>query len=328
MIREAIGKLVDGEDLTQTEAVQVMNEIMEGEATPAQLAGFITALRLKGETVTEIAGLAQVMRDKALRVNVPDPTGLLDTCGTGGDAAHTFNISTASALVAAGAGLRVAKHGNRAASSACGSADVLEALGVQIDVGPETVAKSIEEAGIGFMFAPTYHPAMRHAAGPRRELGVRTVFNILGPLTNPARAGHQIVGVPRPELVETIANALGELGAQHAIVVHGADGLDELSLSGPSVVAEVVPEELGLRDATVDQIRGGEIDRNRQIIENVLNGEPGPYRDIVVLNAAAALIAGDAATDFAGGIESARESIDSGSARERLDALVSVTQAA
>jgi anthranilate phosphoribosyltransferase len=338
MIREAIGKLVDGEDLTQTEAVHVMNEIMEGEATPAQLAGFITALRMKGETVSEIAGLARVMRDKALHVDVPDPAGLLDTCGTGGDAAHTFNISTASALVAAGAGLRVAKHGNRAASSACGSADVLEALGVKIDVGPETVAKSIEEAGIGFMFAPTYHPAMRHAAGPRRELGVRTVFNILGPLTNPARAGHQIVGVPRPELVETIANVLGELGAQHALVVHGADGLDELSLSGPSIVAEykngtvttreVAPEELGLRHATVDQIRGGEIDRNRQIIENVLNGEPGPYRDIVVLNAAAALIAGDAVTDFASGIESARESIDSGNARERLEALVSVTQAA
>jgi anthranilate phosphoribosyltransferase len=338
MIREAIGKLVDGGDLTQTEAIQVMNEIMEGEATPAQLAGFITALRVKGETVSEIAGLARVMRDKALRVEVPDPTGLLDTCGTGGDASHTFNISTASALVAAGAGLRVAKHGNRAASSACGSADVLEALGVKIDVGPKTVAKSIADAGIGFMFAPTYHPAMRHAAGPRRELGVRTVFNILGPLTNPARAGHQIVGVPRPELVETIANVLGELGTRHAIVVHGADGLDELSLSGPSIVAEykngavttreVAPQELGLRHATVDQIQGGEIDRNRQIIENVLNGEPGPYRDMVVLNAAAALIAGDAATDFAGGIESARESLDSGNARERLEALVSVTQAA
>ncbi|MDP7618706.1 MAG: anthranilate phosphoribosyltransferase [Dehalococcoidia bacterium] len=337
MIREAIGKLVDGGDLTQTEAIQVMNEIMEGEATPAQLAGFITALRVKGETVSEIAGLARVMRDKALRVEVPDPAGLLDTCGTGGDASHTFNISTASALVAAGAGLRVAKHGNRAASSACGSADVLEALGVKIDVGPETVAKSIADAGIGFMFAPTYHPAMRHAAGPRRELGVRTVFNILGPLTNPARAGHQIVGVPRPELVETIANVLGELGTRHAIVVHGADGLDELSLSGPSIVAEykngavitreVAPQELGLRHATVDQIQGGEIDRNRQIIENVLNGEPGPYRDMVVLNAAAALIAGDAATDFAGGIESARESLDSGNARERLETLVSVTQA-
>jgi len=338
MIREAIGKLVDGGDLTQAEAVQVMNEIMEGAATPAQLAGFITALRVKGETVTEIAGLARVMRDKALRVEVPDAAGLLDTCGTGGDASHTFNISTASALVAAGAGLRVAKHGNRAASSACGSADVLEALGVKIDVGPETVAKSIAEAGIGFMFAPTYHPAMRHAAGPRRELGVRTVFNILGPLTNPARAGHQIVGVPRPELVETIANVLGELGTRHAIVVHGADGLDELSLSGPSIVAEykngvvttheVAPQELGLRHATVDQIQGGEIDRNRQIIENVLNGEPGPYRDIVVLNAAAALIAGDAATGFADGIESARESLDSGNARERLEALISVTQAA
>ena len=338
MIREAIGKLVEGQDLSQTEAAQVMNEIMEGHTTPAQLAGFITALRLKGETVSEIAGLARVMRDKALRVELPDPGGLLDTCGTGGDAAHTFNISTTSALVAAGAGLRVAKHGNRAASSACGSADVLEALGVRIDVGPETVARSIEEAGIGFMLAPTYHPAMRHAAGPRQELGVRTVFNILGPLTNPARAGHQLVGVPRPELVETIASVLGELGSQHALVVHGSDGLDELSLSGPSLVAEykdgsvtareVAPEDLGLPHATLDQIRGGDVDRNRQIVENVLSGEPGPFRDVVLLNAAAALVAGDAAADFAQGLEIARESIDSGSARDRLDRLVSVSQAA
>ena len=338
MIREAIGKLVDGEDLSQAESVQVMSEIMDAEATPAQLAGFIMALRLKGETISEITGLARVMRDRALRVDVPDSAGLLDTCGTGGDAAHTFNISTASALVAAGAGLRVAKHGNRAASSACGSADVLEALGVKIDVGPETVAKSIDEAGIGFMFAPTYHPAMRHAAGPRRELGVRTVFNILGPLTNPARAGHQIVGVPRPELVGTIASVLGELGSRHALVVHGADGLDELSLSGPSLIAEykdgavstreIAPADLGLRHATVEQIRGGDVARNREIIENVLNGEPGPYRDIVLLNASAALIAGDAVKDFAEGIESAREAIDSGNARDRLERLVSVTQSA
>ncbi len=338
MIREAIGKLVEGQDLSQTEAAQVMNEIMEGHATPAQLAGFITALRLKGETVSEIAGLARVMRDKALRVEVPDAASLLDTCGTGGDAAHTFNISTTSALVAAGAGLRVAKHGNRAASSDCGSADVLEALGVNIDVGPETVARSIHEAGIGFMLAPTYHPAMRHAAGPRQELGVRTVFNILGPLTNPARAGHQLVGVPRPDLVETIAGVLGELGSRHALVVHGADGLDELSLSGPSLVAEykdgsttvteVSPEDLGLPHATVDQIRGGSIERNRQIVENVLNGEPGPFRDVVLLNAAAALVAGDAATDFADGLGIARESIDSGKARDRLERLVSISQSA
>ena len=338
MIREAIGKLVEGQDLSQTEAAQVMNEIMEGHATPAQLAGFVTALRLKGETVSEIAGLARVMRDKALRIAVPDPAGLLDTCGTGGDAAHTFNISTASALVAAGAGLRVAKHGNRAASSACGSADVLEALGVRIDMGPETVARSIEEAGIGFMLAPTFHPAMRHAAGPRQELGVRTVFNILGPLTNPARAGHQLVGVPRPELVETIAQVLGELGSQHALVVHGADGLDELSLSGPSLVAEYVdgtvtarevsPEEFGLPHAGVDQIRGGDVERNRQIVENILNGEPGPFRDVVLLNAAAALVAGDEASGFTEGVEMARDSIDSGGARYRLERLVSVSQAA
>ena len=196
------------------------------------------ALRTKGEGVDEIAGLARVMRARALRVEVDDADSLLDTCGTGGDASHTFNISTVSALVAAGAGLRVAKHGNRAASSACGSADVLEAAGVTIELEPEQVAHCIDSAGIGFMFAPKYHPAMRHAAGPRREIGVRTVFNILGPLTNPAHAGHQLVGVPRPELVETIARVLGELGARRAIVVHGADGLDEIALSGPSIMAE------------------------------------------------------------------------------------------
>ena len=338
MIRESISKLVDGQDLSQREAAQVMTEIMAGEATPAQLAAFLTALRLKGETVAEIAGLARVMREKALHVDVPDPASLLDTCGTGGDAAHTFNISTASALVAAGSGLRVAKHGNRAATSACGSADVLEALGVKIDLGPDGVARSIQEAGIGFMFAPTYHPAMRHAAVTRREIGVRTVFNILGPLTNPAGAGRQLIGVPRPDLVETIARVLAELGSEHALVVHGASGLDELSLSGPSLVAEyrsgdvtvreVSAIELGLHRATVEQIRGGDIPRNKQILEDILNGEPGPYRDTVLLNAAAALVAGDAVADLRDGISLARESIDSGAARDRLESLIRASQAA
>lgn len=338
MIREAIGKLVEGRDLSQSEAGQVMTEIMDGEVTPAQLGSFLTALHLKGETVNEIAGLARTMRDKALHVDIPDAESLLDTCGTGGDASHTFNISTASALVAAGAGLRVAKHGNRAASSACGSADVLEALGVKIDLGPQGVAKSIQDAGIGFMFAPTFHPAMRHAAGPRREIGVRTVFNILGPLTNPAGAGHQLVGVPRPDLVETVAQVLGELGSRHAIVVHGADGLDELALSGPSLMAEykdgqvttreVSPEELGLRRASIEQIRSADVESSKQILENVLNGEPGPYRDIVVLNAAAALLAGDAVSSLEEGVEKAKESIDSGAARDRLDAFVRISQAA
>jgi anthranilate phosphoribosyltransferase len=336
MIREAIGKLIEGQDLSQTEATQVMTEIMEGEATPAQIGAFLTALRLKGESVDEIAGLARVMREKALRVTTPDPDSLLDTCGTGGDASHTFNISTASALVAAGAGLRVAKHGNRAASSACGSADVLEALGVKIDLGPEGVARCIQEAGIGFMFAPTFHPAMRYAAPVRREIGVRTVFNILGPLTNPARAGHQLVGVARLGLLETVAHVLGELGAKHAIVVHGADGLDELALSGPSLIAEYVnggvtvkevsPWDLGLKRAGLEQIRSADVASSKRILENVLNGEPGPYRDIVALNAAAALMAGDAAADLREGVRLAADSIDSGAARDRLETFIQVSQ--
>ena len=323
--------------MSQTEAEQVMTEIMDGEATPAQLGAFLMALRTKGESVDEITGLARVMRNRALQVEAPDPDSLLDTCGTGGDASHTFNISTASALVAAGAGLRVAKHGNRAASSACGSADVLEAAGVQIDIEPERVARCIEQAGIGFMFAPRYHPAMRHAAGPRREIGVRTVFNILGPLTNPAHAGHQLVGVPRPDLVETIARVLGELGAKRAIVVHGADGLDEIALSGPSIMGEynngavtlreINPEDFDLHHAGVDQIRSQDIESSHRILTNVLNGEPGPYRDIVLINAAAALMAGDAADDLAQGIESARESIDSGAARHRLELLAEASSA-
>ena len=337
MIREAISHLIEGRSMSQSEAEQVMTEIMDGEATPAQLGAFLMALRTKGESVAEITGLARVMRNRALRVEAPDPDSLLDTCGTGGDASHTFNISTASALVAAGAGLRVAKHGNRAASSACGSADVLEAAGVQIDIEPERVAHCIEKAGIGFMFAPRYHPAMRHAAGPRREIGVRTVFNILGPLTNPAHAGHQLVGVPRPDLVETIARVLGELGAKRAIVVHGADGLDEIALSGPSIVGEynngavtlreINPEDFDLHHAGVDQIRSQDIESSHRILSNVLNGEPGPYRDIVLINAAAALMAGDAAEDLAQGIESARESIDSGAARHRLELLAEASNA-
>ena len=337
MIREAIAHLIEGRSISQAEAEQVMTEIMDGEATPAQLGAFLMALRTKGEGVDEIAGLARVMRARALRVEVEDPDSLLDTCGTGGDASHTFNISTTAALVAAGAGLRVAKHGNRAASSACGSADVLEAAGVTIELEPEQVTHCIDSAGIGFMFAPKYHPAMRHAAGPRREIGVRTVFNILGPLTNPAHAGHQLVGVPRPELVETIARVLGELGAKRAIVVHGADGLDEIALSGPSILAEyrdgsvtvqeIAPEQYGLTHAGVDQIRSEDVASSHRIFTNVLNGEPGPYRDIVLINAAAALVAGEAAENLAEGLEAARESIDSGAARDRLERLVEASRA-
>jgi len=335
VIREAIDAIVNqGGDLSEEEAAGAMREIMAGEATPAQIGAFLIALRMKGETVEEIAGMAQVMREQALRVEVDGP--VLDTCGTGGDAQGTFNVSTAAAFVAAGAGVRVAKHGNRAMSSACGSADVLEALGAKIDLSPEQVSRCIDEAGIGFMFAQAFHPAMKHAAGPRRELGVRTVFNILGPLTNPARAKAQLLGVARPELAPKMAAVLQRLGCQHALVVHGEDGLDELSLSGPSTVHEVrggsireynvSPEELGLKRAPLEAVRGGTPEENASALRVVLGGEEGPLRDIVVLNAAAALVAADAAADLRQGVRKAQEAIDSGSAMERLERFIEVSR--
>jgi anthranilate phosphoribosyltransferase len=333
MIKESIAKLVDGNSLSEEEAAAVMDEIMSGEATPAQFGAFVTALRLKGETVDEIAGMARVMRQKALRVTVAGP--LLDTCGTGGDHQGTFNVSTAAAFVCAGAGLRVAKHGNRAMTSRCGSADVLEALGARIDLTPEQVVECLDRTGIGFMFAPAFHPAMKFAAGPRREIGVRTVFNILGPLTNPAGATAQVLGVAEPALAEKMAQVLGRLGCEHALVVHGEDGFDEVSISAPTQVCElaggglrryrVEPSELGLAPAAARDVRGGSPEENAAALRRVLSGERGALRDFTLLNAAAGLVAGDRVASVSEGVALAAEGIDSGAAREALERFVSVS---
>lgn len=336
MIREAIGKMVVGESLAREEAAQVMEEIMVGEATPAQLGAFMTLLRVKGETEEEIAGLAATMRARAIPVTTA--RRVVDTCGTGGDASGTFNISTAAAFVVAGAGLSVAKHGNRAMSSSCGSADVLEALGVNVNLPPEAVGRCLDEVRIGFMFAPLFHPAMRHAAGPRRELGFRTVFNILGPLTNPAGAPAQVLGVADRALARKMAGALRQLGTHHALVVHGSDGLDEVTITGPTVVVEVNhgelheytvrPEECGLPSAPVEHIRGGTAAENAAIIRSVLAGERGPRRDVVLLNAAAALVAGDLAHDLPSGVGLAAAAIDRGDALRVLEDLIAFSQRA
>jgi anthranilate phosphoribosyltransferase len=335
MIREAIDAVVTRRrDLTEDEAAGAMADIMDGEATPAQIGAFVTALRLKGETVDEITGMARVMRRKALRVPVAGP--VLDTCGTGGDGSGSFNVSTAAAFVAAGAGLRVAKHGNRAMSSHSGSADVLEALGARVDLTPEQVAACIDRAGMGFMFAQAFHPAMKHAAGPRREIGVRTVFNVLGPLTNPAGAQAQVLGVPSPDLAEKLAQALGRLGVRRALVVHGEDGLDELSISGPSVVFDlcggelrrytVCPEDAGLARAPAAAVRGGTPADNAETMRLLLKGHDGPVRDFVLLNAAAALVAGGAADDIPAGVARAAEVIASGAALAAMERFVEVSR--
>lgn len=334
MIREAIETIIGGKGLTQEEAAAVMNEIMEGEATPAQLAGFLVALRMKGESVDEIAGMAQVMREKARRVPFDGPT--VDTCGTGGDGSGTFNFSTAAAFVVAGAGLTVAKHGNRAASSQCGSADVLEALGVKLELTPEQVAECLKEVGIGFMFAPAFHPSMRHAAPTRRELGIRTVFNILGPLTNPAGAQAQVLGVGTDMLLLKMAEALQRLGSRHSLVVHSNDGLDEISICAPTRVHEIKgmsmnyytihPEDVGLGTASREAILGGTPQDNARIMRSLLQGEKGPIRDMVLLNAGAGLLAGDAAVNLKEGVSLAQQSLDSGRAREKMEALVKITQ--
>ncbi len=334
MIKEAIQALVDGHSMTEAEASSVMEEIMEGKATPAQIAAFITALRFKGETVDEIVGLAKTMRAKSVHVQVSMP--VVDTCGTGGDGLCTFNISTAAAFVAAGAGLTVAKHGNRAMSSQCGSADVLEALGVKIDLNAEQVKRCLEEVGIGFMFAPLFHPAMKYAAAPRREIGIRTVFNILGPLTNPACAEYQVVGVPNSALGKKVASALLRLGTRHAIVLCGSNGMDEISISGRTAIWEVRqdeeldkdsffsvnPEFFGLKRAPAKTVRGGTPQENAEIIRSVLKGEKSPRRDAVLMNAAAALLAGDKVEALVAGIELAREAIDSGRAMQKLEQLI------
>ncbi|MDQ3916688.1 MAG: anthranilate phosphoribosyltransferase [Actinomycetota bacterium] len=333
---QVLSRLLAGSSLTEEEAGACMEEIMEGAATPAQIAGFVVALRAKGESIDEVAGLVRTMRRYAQKVSAGDD--VLDTCGTGGDRSGTFNVSTAAALVCAGAGVKVAKHGNRAASSRCGSADVLEALGVKIDLPPEDVEVCIDQAGIGFCFAPVFHPAMRHAGAPRRELGVATIFNFLGPLTNPAGATRQALGVSDPRMVEKMVETLGRLGSKHVLAFHGDKGLDELSTSGPSQVYELTggeisrwtidPEELGLPVAPLEAVAGGTAEENAATIRAVLGGEPGPKRDIVLLNAAAGLVAADRAQDMAAGLSLAAESVDSGEAPRRLDLLVAASTGA
>jgi anthranilate phosphoribosyltransferase len=336
VIQKALARLLDGHDLSRGEARAVMGSIMSGEATPAQIAGFLIALRAKGETADEIAGCAEAMREHVLPVR-PKRDDLVDTAGTGGDGAKTINISTAAALVAAAAGAGVAKHGNRAVSSASGSADVLEALGFRLELAPERIALSIDELGFGFLFAPTHHPAMRHAAPVRRELAARTVFNVLGPLTNPAGARAQVVGVYAPELVRTIAEVLAQLGASRAFVVHGAGGIDELSPAGPNFVCEVVdggvrarnidPLEFGLERCDPGELRGGSPDENATAIRAVFAGENGGRRSAILLNAAGAIAAGGHADDLREGLELARQAVDSGAAGTRLEQLIAFTQA-
>jgi anthranilate phosphoribosyltransferase len=332
MIKEAIGSLVSGHSLTMKEASSVMEEIMDGTATQAQMGALMVALRLKGETPEEVAGFASVMRSRARQVCVAGP--LIDIVGTGGDGQNTFNISTAAAFVISGAGLKVAKHGNRAMSSRCGSADVLEELGVKIDLTPEQVQACVENVGIGFMFAQAFHPAMKFAATPRKEIGIRTVFNILGPLTNPAGAQYQVIGVPTEEIGDKIAGALVHLHIRRALVVHGLNGIDELSISGKSAIWEisegdtevsrryVSPEELGLKSAPLDEVKGGTPLENAAILRSIFKGEKTSRRDVVLLNAAAGIYVGGLAATLKEAVDLASQSIDNGNAAEKLNRLV------
>ncbi len=337
MIKEAIRQVAERGNLSEAEAHAAMGQVMDGQATSAQIAALVTALRMKGETVDEIAGFARAMRERAQRIS-PHAEVLIDVVGTGGDRLSTFNISTTTAFVVAAAGGYVAKHGNRAVSRLSGAADVLEALGVQIQVAPEVVRRAIEDIGIGFMFAPIYHAAMKHAVGPRKEIGIRTVFNILGPLTNPANANYLVVGTYDPALTEIMARVLGEMGARRAFVVHGLDGIDEVSTVGPTQVSElrggtvrtsrITPDDLGLPQAQAESVAGGRPDENAAITIAVLRGEPGPRQDIVLANAAAALVAAEIAGDWRDGIALARRAIGSGAAYEKLEALRAHTRAA
>lgn len=335
-ITKALGRLMEGSDLSRDEAREVTGEIMRGEATPAQIGGFLVALRMKGETPGEIAGCAEAMRDHVLPVK-PARRDLIDTAGTGGDGGGTLNLSTAAALVAAAAGAGVAKHGNRAVSSASGSADVLEALGFAIDLSPERIADSIDEHGFGFLFAPAHHPAMRHAGPVRRELAARTVFNVLGPLTNPAGARAQLVGVYAPGLAGTVARVLALLGADRALVVHGAGGIDELSPAGPNLVFEVEggrvvqstvdPSDLGVAPCAPEDLAGGPPERNAAAIREVFEGATGPRRDAVLLNAAAALRIAGLVGDLGEGLAAAAEVVDGGAAAAKLETLVAFSRA-
>jgi anthranilate phosphoribosyltransferase len=341
ILTEALRALVDRRDLTRIEAAAAMEAVMSGAATNAQIAAFLTALRMKQETVEELIGFAQVMRQKVVRVRArgadvaqtgTDREMLIDTCGTGGDASGTFNVSTATAFVVAGAGLKVAKHGNRSVSSLCGSADVVETLGINIELPPAAVGRCVDEVGIGFLYAPLLHTAMKYVMPARREMGVRTVFNMLGPLTNPAGANAQVIGVYAESLCEPLARVLAELGTLRAYVVHGADGLDEITNTGESYIAEVHegvvrisrvrPEEFGLPRASIADLQGGDREENAQIIRRVLAGEPGPRRDIVLMNAAAALVVGAKARDLKQGVALAAEAVDSGAAARKMSALV------
>lgn len=336
-IRDAIDKLVNRVSLSEPEMIEAMNQIMTGEATPLQVASFLTALRMKGESVEEVTGAARVMREKAHRVHVGSKT-VIDTCGTGGDQKGTFNISTTAAFVVAGAGINVAKHGNRSVSSQSGSADVLGALGVKVDAPKQRVEECIAKIGIGFLFAPLLHEAMKYAVQPRRDIGIRTVFNLLGPLTNPAMATHQLIGLYSGDLVGMIAHVLKNLGSVCAMVVHGMEGLDEISLCGPTKVAElrggqvkeyiVEPEQFGLKRCRMEDLHGGNAEQSAAIVRGVLQGDKGPARDVVLLNGGAALyVAGSAAT-IQDGMRLAAESIDSGKASEKLARLVEMTNAA
>lgn len=335
-IRQAISRVVSGENLTEQDAHAVMEQIMGGQVTAAQIGALLVALRMKRETVEEIAGFARGMRQAALQVVLPG-VDLIDIVGTGGDGAGTFNISTTAAFVVAGCGLKVAKHGNRFASSQCGSADVLEALGVNVNLSPAEVTRCINEVGMGFLFAQIHHQAMRHAAGPRREIGMRTVFNLLGPLTNPAGAGYQVIGVFDPNLTETLAAVLNRLGCRRAMVVHGSDGLDEITITGRTKVSELRegnittyelnPGQFGLATAPLSEIKGGDAVDNSTITKAILAGETGPKRDVVLLNAAAAIYIGGGAGSLGEALSKAAQSIDSGAAQAKLEALAKLTNA-
>ena len=334
MIKEAIAKVVNSEDLNEPQMMEVMDEVMEGKATPAQIAAFMTGLRIKGETVDEVTGAARIMRRKATRIDARSPI-IVDTCGTGGDGMQTFNISTTAAFVVAAAGLTVAKHGNRAVSSGCGSADVLEALGVNIDAQPEIVEECIHQIGIGFLFAPKLHGAMKYAIGPRREIGIRTIFNMLGPLTNPAGATSQLIGVYDPRLTEMFAGVLKNLGTKTAFVVHGSDGLDEATVTGKTRVTELKNGLINTYDIDPslffgdifpgEALLGGDASVNAEITKSVLTGGSGACRNIVLLNAALAIMAGEMAKTVREGIEIAKECIDSGAAIKKLQALIELS---
>ena len=339
MIREALREIIEGGTLSREQARVVMDEIMTGGATGAQFGALVTALRMRGETDEEIAGFAEVMRDKALQVPLPGDYPIVDCCGTGGDKSNSFNISTAAAIVAAAAGARLAKHGNRSASSKCGSADVLEGLGVRIEATPEQVAHCIQEIGIGFMYAPAFHPAMRFAGPPRREIGIRTVFNLLGPLTNPARAQSQLIGVPERALVERLGRALAMMGTRHAILVHGLEGLDEVSIAGPTLVCEVrgglqpsietyevTPEQFGLERGKASELTGGTVEENVTIINALFDGGNGAKQGVVILNAAAVLYVAGVAPTWGDGVTLAREALSSGASKRKLAELVALTQ--